>query len=200
MIEGDMVTKPLLNQIQQGFGVNPFSTDPDELPNTDQELALYMQLNYKPGIEIAEETAINTILDDNHYADVRKRVDYDLTVLGIGMSKHMFLAGDGVKVEYVDPANMVYSYTEDPHFQDCFYWGEIKTVPINELLKIDPELTSDDLREISQYSQSWYDYHNVAQMYENSVFSRETATILYFNYKTTNTFSYKKKRVRGWRI
>ena len=197
MIEGDMVAKPLLNQIQEGFGVNPFSTNPDELPNDDQQLALYMQLNYKPGVEIAEETAINTIFDDNHYNDVRKRVDYDLTVLGIGISKHMFLPGDGVRIEYVDPANVVYSYTEDPHFQDTFYWGEIKTVPINEILKIDPEITNEDLREISQYSQSWYDYYNIAQMYENSIFARDTATLLYFNYKTTNTFNYKKKELEG---
>ena len=136
MVEGDMVAAPILQQISEDFGVNPFNTDPAELPTTDQELALYMQLNYKPAIEIAEEEAINTLLADNHYEDTRKRVDYDLTVIGIGVTKHMFLPGDGVRVEYVDPANIVYSYTEDPNFKDCFYWGEIKTVPITELFKM----------------------------------------------------------------
>jgi hypothetical protein len=41
----------------------------------------------------------------------------------------------------VDPANVVYSYTEDPYFRDCFYWGEIKTIPMTELMKIDQSLT-----------------------------------------------------------
>ena len=50
----------------------------------------------------------------NRYDDVRKRVDYDLTVLGIGVAKHEFLPGSGIKIDYVDPANIVYSYTEDP--------------------------------------------------------------------------------------
>ena len=50
------------------------------------------------------------------------------------------------------------------------------------------------MEEISKYSQSWYDYYNTAQMYENSMFSRDTCTLLYFNYKTTNTFVYKKKQ------
>jgi len=109
------------------------------------------------------------------------------------MAKHMFLPGEGVRVEYVDPANVVYSYTEDPYFKDTFYWGEIKTVPIGELLKIDPTLTNEDLSEISKYSQSWYDYYNSAQFYENSMFHRDTATLMYFNYKTTHTFVYKKK-------
>ena len=193
MIEGQMVSKDLLSIIQDKTGVNPFYMDPDELPSNDEEMSLYMQLNYKPAIEIAEEEAINTILDENKYLDIRKRVDYDLSVLGIGVMKHEFLRGAGITVSYVDPANIVYSYTEDPYFRDCFYWGEIKTLPMTELLKIDPSLTNEDLKEISKYSQSWYDYYNVAQFYENSMFYRDTATLLYFNYKSTKKIVYKKK-------
>jgi hypothetical protein len=193
MVEGQMVAKDVLMQVQESTGVNPFTMDPEELPETDEELSLYMQLNYKPAIEIAEEEAINTIFDENHYQDTRKRIDYDLTVLGIGVAKHEFLPGAGVEISYVDPANVVYSYTEDPYFQDCFYWGEIKTLPITELLKIDPTLTREQMQEISMYSQSWYDYYNVARFYENSLFYRDTATLLYFNYKTTKKIVYKKK-------
>lgn len=197
MVEGQMVAKDVLEQIQASTGVNPFTMDPDELPETDEELSLYMQLNYKPAIEIAEEEAINTIFDENHYQDTRKRIDYDLTVIGIGVAKHEFLPGAGVQVSYVDPANIVYSYTEDPFFQDVFYWGEIKTLPITELLKIDPTLTREQMQEISMYSQSWYDYYNVARFYENSLFYRDTATLLYFNYKTTKKIVYKKKILEG---
>lgn len=197
MIEGQMSAKDVLEQIQQSTGINPFVMDPDELPETDEELSLYMQLNYKPAIEIAEEEAINTIFDENHYQDTRKRIDYDMTVLGIGVAKHEFLPGAGVQVSYVDPANVVYSYTEDPFFQDCFYWGEIKTLPVTELLKIDPTLSREQLEEISMYSQSWYNYYNVARFYENSLFYRDTATLLYFNYKTTKKIVYKKKILEG---
>jgi hypothetical protein len=197
LIEGQMVAKPVLEKIQQKTGVDPFMMDPAQLPQTDEELSLYMQLNYKPAIEIAEEEAINTILDENHYMDLRKRCDYDITVLGIGVMKHQFLAGAGVQLDYVDPANIVYSYTEDPYFKDCFYWGEIKTIPITEILKIDPTITNDQLQEISQYSQSWYNYFNVAQYYENSMFYRDTCTLLYFNYKTTKKIVYKKKILKN---
>ena len=193
MIEGDMLAKPLLQQIESDFDVNVFQTKEEDLPETDTELELFMQMNYKPSIEIATEEAIDTLFQASHYSDTRKRVDYDITCLGIGMAKHIFLPGEGVRVEYVDPANVVYSYTEDPYFKDTFYWGEIKTVPITELIKIDPDLTNEDLEEISKYSQSWYDYYNSQQFYENSMFSRDTATLLYFNYKTTHTFVYKKK-------
>jgi hypothetical protein len=193
LIESEMVAKPILNIIKEESGINPFISKEEELPNTDEELSLYMQLKYKPAIEIAEEEAINTIFDENHYQDTRKRLDYDMTVLGIAIAKHEFLPGEGVRISYVDPANVVYSYTEDPFFRDCFYWGEIKTLPITELLKINPSLTNEDLQEISQYSQGWYDYYNVAQFYQNSLFSRDTCTLLYFNYKTTKKIVYKKK-------
>jgi hypothetical protein len=193
MVEGQMLAKPMLETIQQKTGVNPFTVSPDELPNSDEELKLYMQLNYKPAIEIAEEEAISTLFESNKYDDIRKQIDYDLTVLGMSVAKHEFQAGDGVKINYVDPANVVHSYTEDPHFKDCFYWGEIKTVPITELVKIDTSLTNEDLEEISQYSQSWYDYYNTAQYYQNDIFYKDTATLMYFNYKTTKKVVYKRK-------
>lgn len=193
MIEGQMVAKPMLETIQRKTGVDPFTVSPEELPNSDEELKLYMQLNYKPAIEIAEEEAISTLFESNKYDDIRKRLDYDMTVLGIACAKHDFLMGDGVKLNYVDPANIVYSYTDDPYFKDCFYWGEIKTLPIVELTKIDPSLDKDDLEEISKSSQSWYDYYNTAQFQQNDVFYRDTATLMYFNYKTTKKVVYKRK-------
>jgi hypothetical protein len=193
MIQAQMAGKDILETIQKKSGVNPFTMDPEQLPKNDEELSLYMQLNYKPAIEIAEEEAINTMLEENKYNDIRSRCDYDLTVLGIAVAKHEFEHGSGVKVSYVDPANVVYSYTEDPYFSDCFYWGEVKTVPITELVKIDPTLTNEDLQEISKYSQSWYDYYNVSQFYDNSIFNKDTTTLLYFNYKTTKKIVHKKK-------
>ena len=197
MIEGQMAAKDILTTIQEQTGVDPFIMDPDDLPSSDEELSLYMNLNYKPAIEIAEEEAIDTMFSENHYNDIRKQIDYDSTVIGMSVAKHEFLPGAGVQISYVDPANVVYSYTEDPHFKDCFYWGEIKTLPIGELLKIDPSLTREDLEEISKYSQSWYDYYNVAQFYENDIFYRDTCTLMYFNYKTTKKMVYKKRILEG---
>ena len=195
MVEGDMLAKPILEQMQIDFNVNLFTANQNEIPESDEELELYMNMKYKPAIEIAEEEAINTLFAENHYNDTRSRVDYDLTTIGVGITKHEFLLGSGVEIKYVDPANVVYSYTEDPYFKDCFYWGEIKTVPMTELVKIDPDLTNDDLNEIAKYSQSWYNYFNNSQFYENSMFYRDTATLMYFNYKTTHSFVYKKKKL-----
>jgi hypothetical protein len=193
MVESNMLAKDVLTQIKDQFGVDTFDVNPDELPENEQELNLYMQLKYKPAIEIAEEEAINTILDVNHYSDVRKRVDYDITTIGIGMVKHSFVPGTGVRVEYVDPANMVYSYTESPTFDDCFYFGEVKQVPITELIKIKPNITNEELAEIQQLGTAWYNYYGVLRPYRSDLFNRDVVTLLYFNYKTDKTYVYKKK-------
>ena len=195
-VQTDMAAKDLLLQVKGQFGIDAFDTPPEELPETDDELSLFMQINYKPAIEIAEEQAINTIFDDNKYNDIRKSVDLDIATLGVGMAKHMFLPGDGVRIEYVDPANVIYSYTENPYFKDCFYWGEVKTVHTTELMKIDPTLTLEQLGEISKYGEAWNSQYGLAQL-NNSLFSRDSATLLYFNYKTTKRIVYKKKKLEN---
>jgi hypothetical protein len=197
MLEGQMAAKDILETIQQSTGANPFTVPPDELPENDEQLSLHMQLKYKPAIEIAEEEAINTILSENHYQDTKKLIEYDITTLGIGVVKHEFLSGSGVEVRYVDPANIVYSYTEDPYFKDCFYWGEVKTIPITEVYKIKPDISKEEVELIAQYGSTWYDYHNMRQYFEYGMFERETCTLLYFNYKTTKKVVYKKKLMEG---
>jgi len=193
-IEYDMTNQDLFKDMKKSFGLNMSVSGVEDLPENDTELELHMQLNYKPSVEIAEEEAINTIFEENHFLDIKKRVNYDMTVLGIGVMKQQFLPGEGIKIDYVDPANVVYSYTEDPYFKDCFYWGEVKTVPVSELLKIDPELSNNDLEIIAKHSQLWYDYYNLNRFYDNTLFQKNTATLLYFNYKTFKTFVYKKKK------
>ena len=193
MIEKDMVAKDFLVQTQEQFGINAFNTNPKDLPENDQELNLHMQLNYKPAIEIAEEIAIDTLFEQNRYQEVKRRVDYDMTVLGIGMVKHTFQPGAGIRVEYVDPASVVYSYTESPTFDDCFYYGEIKQVHIGELIKIDPTITKEELDKISKLSSIWFTQYNIIRPYRNTLFDRDVVTLLYFNYKTDKKFVYKKK-------
>jgi hypothetical protein len=193
-IEKQMVSKDLLQRVQESFGINMFTTNPDELPASDEEMELHMQLKYKPSIEIAQEIAVTTILEKNRYeSEIRPRLDYDLACLGVAMAKQEFLKGDGIRISYVDPANVVYSYTEDPYFRDCFYWGEVKNVPVTELYKIDPDISSEKIKEIRESGQSWYDIHNLGHYYGDDLFSKDSCTLLYFNYKTTKEFVFKKK-------
>lgn len=193
MIEADMVAKDFLQMTKDQFGIDAFNVNPDELPENDEELSLYMQMKYKPSIEIAEEVAIDTILKMNEYPKLKKLIDYDLTVLGKAVVRHTFLVNDGLKVDYVDPANFIHSYTEENDFSDCYYFGEVKQVHYTELLKINPNLTDEQLKEIRNASSAWYSYFPIIRNYQDDAFLNEVVTLLYVNYKTTKRFVWKKK-------
>ena len=188
----DMQTVELNEFAQQEFGINLFENDPAKLPDSQEELELHMQLSYKQGIEIAEEIAINTLLDGNKYDLTKKRTYYDLTTLGIAAVKNNFSESEGVTVEYVDPVNMVYSYTESPYFDDVYYVGEVKWVPLNELKKQFPYLTEDEMANIQSTGQQSYGvYDQSLGAYDQR--DNNTVQILYFNYKTYMNEVYKVK-------
>ena len=187
----DMETKELANFAQEAFGISLQENDPKKLPDSEDELQLHMQLSYKQASELAEEQAINVMLEGNNYENTRKRFYYDLTVLGIGAVKNTFTKTEGIKIDYVDPANLIWSYTEDPFFDDLYYVGEVKTIPINEIKKQFPELTQEDMEELSR--SSFTSSGLLKSQNDTNNLDKNTVQVLYFNYKTYMNEVYKVK-------
>ena len=188
----DLQTKEINEYVNENLGVNLFENKPESLPETKEELELHMQLTYKQNVEVAEEQAINVLLEGNKYDLTRRRVNYDLTTLGIGAVKNRFSESEGAVVEYVDPAYLVYSHTDSPYFDDIYYVGEIKSVHVNEIKKQFPDLTEDDLESITKTSfQNNGSYGTTMSTADNS--DSNTVQILYFNYKTYMNEVYKVK-------
>ena len=187
----DMRAKEYTNLVQEQFGIDISENPPESLPDSEEELALHMQLNYKQAVELAEEQAINVLMDNSDYDLIRRRCLYDLTVLGIGATKTTFDFTDGVKIRYVDPANLIYSHTESPYFDDIYYIGEVKIVPINELVKEFPDLTEEEIKDIVE--NSGYTSHRHAH-YRREL-DKNQVEVLYFNYKTHMNNVYKLKKL-----
>ena len=184
----DQKAQKFNDNAQQMFNVNLYENKKEDLPETQEELDLHMQLYYKQAVELAEEQAIDVLLQANNYDLVKRRMVYDLTVLGIGCVKTNFNFSEGVTVEYVDPADIVYSYTESPYFEDLYYIGEIKTIPINELVRQFPELTHSDLEEIEKSAK-----RPSGRYIDRETNDKNKVQVLYFNYKTYMNDVYKVK-------
>jgi len=187
----DMRLKEFNQAVKRELNLNVRDSQIEELPETNEELELHMQLTYKQSIEIAEEQAINTLMDGNRYELIKKQFYYDLTVLGIGAVKTSFTTSEGVVIDYVDPANLVYSYTDSPYFDDIYYVGEVKTIPVNELAKQFPHLDEaalEDIMKNKSYSRSNYNSRHTHEKEDNN-----TIQVLYFNYKTYMNEVYKVK-------
>ena len=184
----DMESKEFNDQAAKLLSVDLYETDPSQLPDTKEELDLHMQLTYKQAVEIAEEQAIDVLLKGSNYDLIRRRMLYDLTVLGIGCVKTNFNWSEGAKVEYVDPADIVYSHTDSPYFDDIYYIGEVKTIPINELAREFDKLTASDLEDIHKNSSKRYTGSRKSQLHD-----KNQVQVLYFNYKTYTNDVYKVK-------
>ena len=187
----DMKLKDFDAQTKEALNIDLSTTPPEKLPDSEDELSLHMQLNYKQAVEIAEEQAINTLLEGSKFDLIKKRFFYDLTVIGIGSVKTTFNTSEGAKVEYVDPANLVYSHTDSPYFDDIYYVGEVKEIPINELAKEFPFLEHEDLEEISQNNSRYIGKYNRSNLDNDS----NKIQVLYFNYKTYMNEVYKVKEM-----
>ena len=184
----DIRSKEYTDLVRQATGVDLSENDTLEMPENEEELKLHMQLTYKQAVEIAEEQAISVLLEGNNYELIKKRFFYDLTVLGIGAVKTSFNTSQGVTVDYVDPANLVYSKTESPYFEDIYYVGEVKHVPINELVKQFPDLTEEEILDISKTNNYDLGNYNTQRDYDNN-----QVQVLYFNWKTHKNETYKVK-------
>ena len=188
-VEQDMDTKPMLENIQQELGMNMALTgNINELPEDKEELDVHLQMTAKQNVEIAEEEVINNVLAFNKYDEIKKRLAHDLTTIGIGAVKTSFNKSEGIVTDYVDPANMIYSYTEDPNFEDIYYVGEVKSISLAELKKQFPNLSPAELEKIqdmpgnSQYVTNWGNY------------DENTIQVLYFEYKTYSDQVFKIKK------
>jgi len=185
----DMLSKEYLESLKQTLGIDIYQTDnPELIPESPEELELHMQLSYKQSIEIAEEEAISSVMAQNKYDLIRRRLNMDLVTCGIAAAKTSFNTAEGITVDYVDPAYMVYSYTEDPNFDDIYYVGEVKSITIPELKKEFPHISEDELKRIQQmpgnrqYVTGWGGY------------DENTVQVMYFDYKTYHNQVFKIKQ------
>ena len=181
----DIEAKKFNDIAMEQFGVDLYENDKEKLPQDQDELKLHMQLDFKQAVELAEEQALSVLLENSDYDLIRRRVLYDLTVLGIGATKTTFDFSTGARAQYVDPTDLVYSHTESPYFEDVYYIGEIKELPINELVKEFPDLNEEEIKElVDKYA---YPLDYVTNRDKNKV------QVLYFNYKTHMNNVYKLK-------
>ncbi len=184
----DMLAKPYLEELKTKLGLDLYqSPNPEGLPENEEELDMHMQLTYKHAVEIAEEEVIDNILAKNKFVNIKKRFNYDLVTLGIGAVKTNWNKANGITIDYVDPARLIFSYTEDPNFEDIYYVGEVKSLTIGEIAKEFPDLTESELDKISKQT------GNRDTLYGWSTYDPNTIQVLYFEYKTYNSQVFKIK-------
>jgi len=194
-LETDMLAKDFIGNVKQNLGMDISSVPFDEIPESMEEIDIKMEMEYKPNIEVAAELAIESVLKDNNYDYlVRSRFERDIIETGLGVVKHGYNPSNGIEVSYVDPMNFIYSYTEDPFFQDCFYFGEYKNVNLSEIYRQFPNLSVEERERLENVAATWNNYYEINFSTENNDNMDGKLGVLYFNFKTSREKVWKKKK------
>ena len=189
----DMFAYEIQEQVKASTGVDISNTKipKENLPKTIEEMELHLQLSYKQSIEIAEEEAINQVLAQNKFELLKRRINLDLVTLGIAAAKTSFNPSNGITLDYVDPAYMIYSYTEDPNFEDVYYVGEVKAMTIPEVKKHFPHISNQELEKLQKYNS------NNNYIYGYGGYDQNTVQVLFFEYKSYMDQVFKLKQTEN---
>ena len=168
-------------------------------PETDEELELYMQLNYKQATEIAMEEGIELAFTINNWDEISRRIIRDLIDINISATK-TFLDANGIGIRYVDPKYLVTSHSTSPDFKDLLHVGEIRQITIQELKRIAGDQFTED------------EYHDMAKNYiskngnptslttsllgNHFEYEKFTVDILDAEFKSVDIMHYEKKSNR----
>ena len=186
----DMFAREIQDKVKASTGVDISNTKiaPDDLPKTIEEMELHLQLSYKQSVEIAEEEAISQVLAQNKFELLKRRINLDLVTLGIAAAKTNYNPSNGITLDYVDPAYMIYSYTDDPNFEDVYYVGEVKAMTIPEVKKQFPNISNEELAKLQKYNS------NNNYIYGYGAYDENTVQVLFFEYKSYMDQVFKLKQ------
>ena len=126
--------------------------DPDSVPESSEEAEIFMEQNIRTNAEIAAQMATALTLDWNDFnQNIYRRNVEDLVVCGMGVVKRCNDPNYGITTEYVDPANFLHSYTEDPLMNDIVYGGHVKRMSIMDLKrKAGSQFTEKEYEELAR--------------------------------------------------
>jgi len=130
----DMMTKEFNAFMTKNTGID--FTKQGFVPDDMEELELFMQMNYKQAQEISLENGIEFVLQQNDFDELKKRLVRDLVVIGTASVKTYIDPSHGIKIKYVNPINLITSYSESPDYGKIQHAGEIYTITIADLKRI----------------------------------------------------------------
>lgn len=163
------------NRIPERTGINIL--EGQKVLENEDEVELYLKMNFKTQEALAMELALKWIFDTNNFdkESVPKMVR-DLIVDKKTALYRYYDANRNIRVERFDHIDILTPYSKDDRFRKITYQGLLKQYTIGEISKLNPKLTDKDLYNIamcyagknknplwdSSWSTSYEGYYNTA--------------------------------------
>jgi len=141
----EMRFAPIAQMLEEDNGL-PLQSDEAFIPETQEQLDIYMDKSYKEKSEIVMRAILSYLRKYDYWDYERIAAFRDLLIMGL-----MFLKSeisDGIpKLERVDPRYMIWDVNaKDDFLSDATYWGELCYMSLGEVTK-KYKLTEKELKE-----------------------------------------------------
>jgi len=207
---GKMIQERDAKQFEAEFGV-PVERPKGFVPGNDEELDLYMDMEFRLPIEIAMEELIDYTYNDNDWKEIHPRILRDLIENNKTAIRLYYDENNNIRMRYVDIERLIHPYTEDPFYNDVEYVGESIMLTIRDIRRLsDGKLTDKQLFEIAKmYSNkygnpSWAfgEHWNYSGIYNGVNYNYEDYRIecLDFVFYTTDVYTYVKKESKDGKV
>jgi len=105
------------------------------MPEDEDELALYFDLEYRLPEEILFETKIKKILDENDYGVLKRQLLRDIIDCNFAVTKVYYDANGAIRIKRCKPENMIYNVFETDNGKDIAYIGQVFPMKISVIRK-----------------------------------------------------------------
>ena len=100
-IKDDMNSKEIIELSKEKFGIDIGTMPTDKLPETDDELNLHLQMEWKPSCELSAQIGITSVFEENMFdLTTDRQVKRDLVVDGIACVENRFHNAKGITCTY----------------------------------------------------------------------------------------------------
>lgn len=153
----NIIKKNEIKELEEMAGT-PLVDFDDSAPQTSDEIDIYMEMEYRQPIEIAMEEIVDFEMYNNDWDNIRERIIRDIVENNKGAARVYWDENNNIRIRYVDIADLIHSYTEDPRYGDTEYEAELNLITIRELRKrAKGSLTEEELFGIGKKSAGKYD-------------------------------------------
>lgn len=201
--------KPFFEEMAALTGLPLDKGGAEFIPETENELDLWMQYAFRLNYEIAMELGIQAVYNENDWKEVRKLMFEDAFDLGVmACETYIDRISGRIRVDYIDPINMV---LEDFRGHDGSIMpriGYVKKMTIAELkLEAGNQFTEEEYHKMAEQFKGWWtnpeqlspyaDYINtdITQWYRQ--YDNWQILVMKYQWDTCDRYKFTKRTING---
>lgn len=144
----NMFLKPISDELEQRTGI-PLIPKGKYVPESDDEVELHMQMNFKEDTSIAMEQAFNFVFSNNMFESSREALLRDLVVVKRCAIQRYYDEDWNIRVERIVPEDVITPFSKYEDFRNIPYIAVVKCYTIGDIAVM-KKFTDEQLYEIAK--------------------------------------------------